>query len=98
MRSIEPLAAIYRRWALARLLEWVDDEHESKTRGGFVDYVVNLHVEVGDEAAYAVASMDCPSGAFKGEGRAKVGTVGGQAAHRSGIWPLREHSEPSKRT
>mgnify|MGYP001811837386 FL=1 len=38
-----------------------------------MDYVVNLHVEVGDEAAYAVASMECPSGAFKGEGRAKIG-------------------------
>lgn len=40
---------------------------------GFVDYVVNMHVEVGDEGAYAVASMECPSGVFKGEGRAKVG-------------------------
>ena len=38
-----------------------------------MDYVVNLHVEVGDEDAYAVASMECPSGVFKGEGRAKTG-------------------------
>jgi len=38
-----------------------------------VDYVVNLHVDISDEAAVAVASMDCPSGAFKGEGRAKIG-------------------------
>jgi hypothetical protein len=38
-----------------------------------VDYVVNLHVEVGDDGAYAVASMECPSGAFKGEGSAKIG-------------------------
>jgi len=38
-----------------------------------VDYVVNLHVDVGDKTAVAVALMDCPSGSFKGEGRAKVG-------------------------
>lgn len=38
-----------------------------------MDYVVNLHVDVDDEAAFAVASMECPSGSFKGEGRAKIG-------------------------
>ncbi len=38
-----------------------------------MDYVVNLHVDVDDEAARAVASMDCPSGSFKGEGRATIG-------------------------
>jgi hypothetical protein len=44
-----------------------------------VDYVVNLHVEIGDESACAVASMECPSGVFKGEGRAKIGrSVGKQ--------------------
>ena len=43
-----------------------------------MDYVVNLHVEVGDEGAYAVASMECPSGAFKGEGRAKIGRSEGK--------------------
>jgi hypothetical protein len=46
---------------------------ERKTRGGFVDYVVNMHVDLGDGEAYAVASMDCPSGTFRGEGRAKFG-------------------------
>jgi len=43
-----------------------------------VDYVVNLHVEVVDEGAYAVAMMECPSGAFKGEGRAKIGQSDGK--------------------
>lgn len=38
-----------------------------------MDYVVNLHVDVDDEVALAFASMECPSGSFKGEGRAKVG-------------------------
>ncbi len=38
-----------------------------------MDYIVNLHVDVDDEDAFAVASMECPSGSFKGEGRAKVG-------------------------
>jgi hypothetical protein len=38
-----------------------------------VDYVVNLHVDVDEEKAFAVASMECPSGSFKGEGRAKIG-------------------------
>jgi hypothetical protein len=38
-----------------------------------VDYVVNLHVDAEDEAAVAVAIMECPSGSFKGEGRAKFG-------------------------
>ena len=38
-----------------------------------MDYVVNLHVDVDGETAVAVASMDCPSGSFNGEGRAKVG-------------------------
>ena len=38
-----------------------------------MDYVVNLHVDVDDEKAFAVASMECPSGSFKGEGRAKIG-------------------------
>lgn len=42
-----------------------------------MDYVVNMHVEVGDESAYAVASMECPSGAFKGAGRAKIGPSDG---------------------
>jgi hypothetical protein len=48
-----------------------------------VDYVVNLHVEVGVEGAYAVASMECPSGVFKGEGRAKIGKSEGNQ-HISG--------------
>ena len=52
---------------------WETIEGESKTRGGFVDYVVNLHVDVGAEGAVAVATMDCPSGTFMGEGKAKVG-------------------------
>ena len=38
-----------------------------------MDYIVNLHVDVGEEAAVAVASMECPSGSFKGEGQAKIG-------------------------
>jgi hypothetical protein len=46
---------------------------ERKTRGGFVDYVVKMHVDVGDGQAFANASMECPSGTFKGEGRAKFG-------------------------
>ena len=38
-----------------------------------MDYVVNLHVDVEDEKALAVASMECPSGSFRGEGKAKIG-------------------------
>jgi hypothetical protein len=38
-----------------------------------VDYVVNLHVDVEGEVAMAVATMECPSGSFKGGGRAKIG-------------------------
>jgi hypothetical protein len=38
-----------------------------------VDYVVNLHVDVDEEKALAVATMECPSGSFKGEGKAKIG-------------------------
>ena len=38
-----------------------------------MDYVVNLHVDVGADGAYAVAAMECPSGSFKGEGKAKIG-------------------------
>jgi hypothetical protein len=44
-----------------------------------VDYIVNLHVDVDDGAALAVASMECPSGSFKGEGRAKVGGNAGKS-------------------
>jgi hypothetical protein len=38
-----------------------------------VDYVVNLHVDIEDKAAVAVATMDCPSGSFRGEGHSKIG-------------------------
>lgn len=38
-----------------------------------MDYVVNLHVDVGSDGVSAVATMDCPSGSFKGEGTAKIG-------------------------
>ena len=38
-----------------------------------MDYVVNLHVDVGSDGVSAVATMDCPSGLFKGEGIAKIG-------------------------
>ena len=38
-----------------------------------MDYVVNLHVDVDTGGANAVATMDCPAGSFKGEGRAKIG-------------------------
>ncbi len=43
-----------------------------------MDYVVNLHVDISDEAAVAVAVMDCPSGSFKGKGRAKNGQTDGK--------------------
>ncbi len=43
-----------------------------------MDYVVNMHVDVGDGQAYAVASMECPSGTFKGEGKAKFGQSEGK--------------------
>lgn len=38
-----------------------------------MDYVVNLHVDVDEEKAFAIASLECPSGSFSGEGRAKIG-------------------------
>ena len=86
----EQFLTIYRRWALARGAIQSTIQGESRARGGFVDYVVNLHVEVVDEGAYAVAMMECPSGAFKGEGRAKIGQSDGtqhiatDLAHRAG--------------
>ena len=55
-----------------------------------MNYVVNLHVDVNDDAAVAVATMECPSGSFHGEGRAKIGrtdikghTAGDLAAARA---------------
>ena len=48
-----------------------------------MDYVVNLHVDVGDKTAVAVALMDCPSGSFKGEGRAKGHVAGDLASARA---------------
>jgi hypothetical protein len=55
-----------------------------------VSYVVNLEVEIGEEAAVAVVSMECPSGSFDAEGRAKIGrhdikgyTAGDLAAARA---------------
>ncbi len=47
-----------------------------------MDYVVNLHVDVDEEKALAVASLECPSGSFRGEGRAKIGRndAGGHVA------------------
>ena len=55
-----------------------------------MNYVVNLKVDVDDEQATAVASMECPSGSFVGEGRAKIGrtdikghTAGDLAAARA---------------
>ena len=55
-----------------------------------MSYVVNLHVDIDDEKAVAVVSMECPSGSFKGEGRAKIGrtdikghTAGDLAAARA---------------
>ncbi len=43
-----------------------------------MDYVVKLHVDVEDEAAVAVATMECPSGSFRGEGHAKTGGNNGK--------------------
>jgi len=43
-----------------------------------VDYVVNLHVDIEDEAAVAVATMECPSGSFRGQGYAKAGGSNGK--------------------
>lgn len=55
-----------------------------------MNYVVNLHVDINDEKAVAVASMECPSGSFEGEGWARVGrsdirghTAGDLAAARA---------------
>jgi hypothetical protein len=38
-----------------------------------VNYAVKLHVEVNDDKAVAVASLECPSGSFEGNGWAKIG-------------------------
>ena len=38
-----------------------------------MNYVVNLHVEVNDDKAVAVASLECPSESFEGNGWAKIG-------------------------
>jgi len=55
-----------------------------------VNYAVNLYVDVNDDAAVAVATMECPSGSFRGEGRARIGrsdikghTAGDLAAARA---------------
>lgn len=55
-----------------------------------MNYVVNLHVDVNDDKAVAVATMECPSGTFSGEGFAKIGrtdikghTAGDLAAARA---------------
>jgi len=55
-----------------------------------VSYVVDLRVDVNDDKATAVASMECPSGSFKGEGWARIGrsdikghTAGDLAAARA---------------
>jgi len=55
-----------------------------------VNYVVSLHVDVNDDKAVAVATMECPSGSFRSEGSAKIGradikghTAGDLAAARA---------------